>query len=35
MLTIYIPLPEGHRYPSDEDAWFVESMTLIALLKPS
>ena len=26
MLTIYIPLPEGHRYPNDEDAWFLESL---------
>ncbi|MDB4793079.1 hypothetical protein OAG75_00395 [bacterium] len=26
MLTIYIPLPEGHRYPNDKDAWYLESL---------
>lgn len=27
MLTIYVPLPEGHRYPNDSDAWFLESLS--------
>ena len=31
MLTIYIPLPEGHRYPNDEDAWFLESLSVTLL----